>query len=172
MELIAEFPSPQMTFLPKTEKPGERMGRLPFIQFPPHPTAVLLIVQGLEDVDRLVSPANLRQRLMDAVLSRVGAQSVQDERGGHNSILNGGDHTHGLIPRLSYEVCFNGTGQDGIQIRKGLLAVHLIERLILDVFDPWSQIKPQQSCRRHDDFGIAMGVGITDGGIEFGIVLQ
>ncbi len=63
-------------------------------------------------------------------------------------------------------------GEDGIQIWEGLLTVHLIERLILDVLDSRGQHKPQQVPRRHDDFSIAMRVGVTDGGIEFGVVLQ
>ena len=79
MELIAEFPAPQMAFLPKAEKPRERMGRLAFIQFTTHPAAILLVVQGLQDVDRLVHATDLGQRLMDAVLSRIGAQSMQDQ---------------------------------------------------------------------------------------------
>ena len=118
------------------------MGRLAFIQFTPHPTAILLIVQCHENMDRLVHVADLRQRLMNAVLSRVGAQSVQNERGGHNPVLNGGDHTNGLVPGLLHEVRFDGTGQDGIQVRERLLAVHLVERLIFDVFNPRGQIKP------------------------------
>ncbi len=55
------------------------MGRLAFIQFTTHPAAILLVVQGLQDVDRLVHATDLGQRLMDAVLSRIGAQSMQDQ---------------------------------------------------------------------------------------------
>lgn len=91
-----------------------------------------------------MNPANLRQRLMDAILSCIGTQSVQDERGRHNPVLNGGDHAYRFIPRLSHKVRFDRAGEYGIQIREGLLAVHLIECLILDVFDSWSQIKTQQ----------------------------
>ncbi len=60
MELIAEFAGPEMSFLSKTRKPRERMGRLAFIQFTTDPAAILLIVQRLEDVHRLVDPADLR----------------------------------------------------------------------------------------------------------------
>jgi hypothetical protein len=60
MELIAEFAGPEMSFLPKTGKPREHMGRLAFIQFTTDPAAILLIVQRLEDVHRLVDPADLR----------------------------------------------------------------------------------------------------------------
>ena len=60
MELIAEFAGPEMSFLPKTGKPRDRMGRLAFIQFTTDPAATLLIIQRLEDVHRLVDPADLR----------------------------------------------------------------------------------------------------------------
>ena len=53
------------------------MGGLTLVELPAHASAVLLVVEGAEDVDGLMDAANLGQGLVDAVLPCIGAESQQ-----------------------------------------------------------------------------------------------
>ncbi len=61
---------------------------------------------------------------------------MKHQRRRNNPLLNRGDHPDRFVPRISDQVRLDGSREDGVQICIVLLAIHLIEGLILDIFDP------------------------------------
>jgi len=67
---------------------------------------------------------------------------------------------------------FHGAGQDRVQMRIVLLAIHLVQGLIFDVFEARRELRAQQRRCRHHHFGVAVRIGVTDPGIELGVVFH
>ena len=84
MHLVAEFAAPQHAFFAKTQKPGQVVGRFALVQLAPHSSPVIFIVDGLQNVNRLLNPADFRESLVDAVLAGIGAQPVKHQRRRNN----------------------------------------------------------------------------------------
>src|ERR1039457_5370696 len=66
--------------LPKQRNRDRVMRRLALVQFAAHPAPVILIIQGLQNVDRLLNTADLRKSLIDAVLSDIRAKPMKHQR--------------------------------------------------------------------------------------------
>jgi len=113
------------------------VGGLTLVELPAHASAVLLVVQGAEDVDSLMDAANLGQGLVDAVLPCIGAESQQHQGRRDDACGHGGNQTHDLIPSQRYPVRFNCTSEDRVQVRIMLAVVELVKRLVVDVPDAW-----------------------------------
>jgi len=74
------------------------VGGLTLVELPAHASAVLLVVEGAEDVDGLMDAANLSQGLVDAVLPCIGAESQQRQGRRDDACGHGGNQAHDLIP--------------------------------------------------------------------------
>jgi hypothetical protein len=51
-----------------------------FVELSPHPAPVFFIIEGVQDVNRLVNTPDFSQCFVDAVLSRVRAEPMQHQR--------------------------------------------------------------------------------------------
>src|SRR6478672_2440006 len=95
--------------LPKNRKRDSACERraLALVQLLPDAASVRGVVQEAEHKGGLPHPPDLGQCLVQAVLARVRAEPVQDERGRGGTRAHGGDQAHHPVPSGADQVRFD-----------------------------------------------------------------
>ena len=113
--LVLESTIAQLAETVEEHGPFEGVVRLALVQ-----TAVAAAAEGgiLEPIEReegALDPAELAQRLGEAVLARVGGELLQHDRGGDRAELDGCGQAQELVPALLHEVDLDRAGDERFQ---------------------------------------------------------
>jgi len=130
------------------------------------------VLEPVEGEQRPFDTADLAQGEREPVLARIGAKSLQHQRGAHRTGADGGREAKDVVPMGSDPVAIETAGDEWLEHGPSDSGTEGVKPTIVQVRDAWREAKTKQLAERKDVVAHAAAIGMVDSNVEISIVVE